>query len=128
MMTEKIEKIKIQVQKANNKLREALKQSENEMQRDAVIQRFEFTFELAWKLIAEVLKYKGFQVYGPRDSIRTGAENGIVLEPEKWMSLLEARNLTTHTYSEETSGEVYEKSKLLPELVSKLLEKLAIVR
>ena len=124
MMTEKIEKLIQQVSKANNRLVDALKQPENELQRDAVVQRFEFTFELSWKLIAEVLKYKGFEVYGPRDSLRSGAENAIIIDAEVWMSLLEARNLTVHTYDEETSREVYEKSKQLPRLVEALIEKL----
>jgi len=123
MNTQKIDQLKTQLQKANSRLEEALAQPENDMQHDAVVKRFEFCFELAWKLMAEWLKYKGFEVYGPRDSIRSGAENGIIGDAEQWMDLLEARNLTTHTYDEETSKVVYEKSKQLPQLISTLLSR-----
>ena len=126
MTMQKIEHLKEQLQKANSRLEEALKQPENNLQRDAVIKRFEFCFEMAWKLMAEYLKYKGFEVYGPRDSIRSGAQNGLAIDSEKWMGLLEARNLTTHTYNEETSNVVYEKSKQLPQLTSLLLESIVV--
>lgn len=66
-----------------------------------MIKRFEFTFELAWKVIQEYLRYNGFITASPRDSIRKAADFGLIDNPQIWFDFLEDRNETTHMYDEE---------------------------
>jgi len=74
---------------------------------DATIQRFEFCFELAWKLMKALLDYEGIEVNSPRSSIREGWKQGLIADAEIWLDMQEKRNLSTHTYNESTALEVY---------------------
>lgn len=79
----------------------------DEMYLDATIQRFEFCFELAWKLMKVVLDYEGIEVSSPRSSIREGWKQGMIADAETWLDMQEKRNLSAHTYNESTAWEVY---------------------
>ena len=79
----------------------------DEIYLDATIQRFEFSFELAWKLMKAVLEYEGIEVSSPRSSIRDGWKAGLIADAETWLDMHEKRNLFTHTYDEFTALEVY---------------------
>ena len=68
---------------------------------DATIQRFEFTFELAWKLMKTILETEGLEAISPKNVIREGATIGLIDDPQKWFGFLENRNLSVHTYKEE---------------------------
>ena len=74
---------------------------------DATIQRFEFCFELAWKLMKSALAYEGIEASSPRSSIREGWKQGLIDSAEKWLDMLEKRNLSSHTYNETTAMDVY---------------------
>jgi len=74
---------------------------------DATIQRFEFCFELAWKLMKTVLSYEEIEVSSPWVSIREGWKQGLVQEAEAWLDMLEKRNLSAHTYNEQTAQMIY---------------------
>ena len=87
-LKDKIEKQRESFVKAISRLEEALKEEKNEFVRDSVVQRFEFSFELAWKLMKMVLNYLGREDCGRLDC-------------------LEVRNLSVHMYSENTAEEVY---------------------
>lgn len=76
---------------------------------DATIQRFEFCFELAWKLIKSMLNYEGIDAVSPRSSIREGWKQSIIDNAEDWLQMLEQRNLSLHTYNESTAMDIYEK-------------------
>ncbi len=78
---------------------------------DAIIHRFEFSFELAWKLMKVVLDYEGIEVSSPRSSIREGWKAGLIVDAETWLDMQEKRNLSTHTYDEFTALEVYRQIK-----------------
>lgn len=93
--------------KALAKLDEALRLPETEINRDATIQRFEFTFELGWKLLKAANEFLGTSCYSPRDCIRLAARNGVIDNPSSWLKYLSGRNLISHTYDEETAEEVY---------------------
>jgi len=75
---------------------------------DAVIQRFEFTFELAWKSIRLAAKAVGYECESPRGCLKLAYKMEWIEDEEKWLRLLEARNLTSHTYDQETAMDVYE--------------------
>jgi nucleotidyltransferase substrate binding protein (TIGR01987 family) len=91
---------------------------------DAVIQRFEFTFERAWKSIRLAAKAVGYDCKSPRGCLKLAYKMEWIEDEEKWLRLLEARNLTLHTYDQETAMEVYETVKDNFEVFKSLLEEL----
>ena len=95
--------------RALERLQSALRKEPDadDMYLDATIQRFEFCFELAWKLMKCVLNYEGIEVSSPRSSIREGWKQGMVADAENWLDMQEKRNLSSHTYNQATALEVY---------------------
>ncbi|HBA88261.1 MAG TPA: nucleotidyltransferase [Geobacter sp.] len=79
------------------------------VERAGLIQFFEMAFELAWKLIKDYEQAEGFMVKSPRDAIKQAFEAGIIDRGHDWIDALEDRNLTTHTYNEETAIDVEQK-------------------
>lgn len=80
--------------------------------RDACIQRFEYTYELAWKMLkrqieAEVANPSEVDGFSFRQLFRVAGERGLVDDVEAWFDYREQRNLTTHTYHEETARRVF---------------------
>ena len=70
------------------------------VQKAGIIQFFEITFELSWKLMKDYLESKGFQsVNSPREAIRKAYEVGLIADGHIWIKLLESRNITTHVYN-----------------------------
>ena len=89
------------------RLADACAQPEDEFVRDAVIQRFEFTFELAWKLLKDKLAAEGVEVATPRQSLQAGVAARLIDDANLWTELLRMRNLTSHTYDEKLARRVY---------------------
>ena len=80
--------------------------------RDACIQRYEYTYELAFKMLKRTLAQnlpssEELDQMGFRDVIRLGARNGFIETPQSWFEYREKRNKTSHTYNEDTAIEVY---------------------
>ena len=98
--------------------------------RDGVIQRFEFTCELAWKACREFLLDEGFVgIDSPKSVMRQAYACGLVEDEAGWLSLLQARNLTSHVYSETQAQEIYEEiEKTYLALFDALREKLTASR
>lgn len=119
---DKTDSLLIDLEKALQKFREASVLPPSEINRDATIQRFEFCFELAWKMMQGLLADNGIEAYGPRNSIREAAKLGLLDNPEEWFEFLKARNLTTHTYKEEIAKEVYKKVKTFVGVLEKFLK------
>jgi nucleotidyltransferase substrate binding protein (TIGR01987 family) len=97
--------------KALASLEVALAEKENEFVRDATIQRFEYTYELAWKMIKRHLKWTGndqVESLTKRDLFREAARTGLIADAELWFDYNQARNQTSHTYEPKTADEVYE--------------------
>ena len=82
--------------------------SNDDLYLDGVIQRFEFCFELSWKLMKAYLSFEGIEANSPRSSIRESFKIGLITEAEDWLDMLEKRNLSSHTYDEETAREIYQ--------------------
>ncbi len=105
----KRDKLLLQLEKARGRLKEALDlPKESPLAIDGTIQRFEFCFELAWKTIKAFLHDDGIVCNSPRESIKEAFKFKWITDEEKWLELLDARNLTTHVYDEETSLKVYD--------------------
>jgi len=81
------------------------------IEKAGIIQFFEITFELSWKLMKDYLEYLGYQVKSPREAIKTAYSIELINNGDKWLKMLMDRNLTTHTYDEDNSEEIYEKIK-----------------
>lgn len=113
---------------ATKRLKEALLEcGENptSLNRDGVIQRFEFTSELAWKACREYLIDMGFKdVNGPKPIMREAFSSGLVDNSDAWINILNDRNLTSHIYKEETTIEIFNRIKNIHiEYFTKLSEK-----
>lgn len=59
---------------------------------------FEVAFEYAWKWFKRQADDAGFEVYGPRDSMKAAAQLGLIQDIQRWESFLHARNLSVHDY------------------------------
>lgn len=96
--------------------------------RDAAIQRFEYTYELAWKMLKRHLdESEGSATVDPlsrKDLFRLGGERGIVANVEAWLAYHRARNETSHTYDENKAEQVYQVARLFAEDAGKLLREL----
>lgn len=89
---------------------------------DATIQRFEFTFELAWKFLKEYFNQMGISLNFPKEVIQQAFTTGIINNENLWIYMLADRNMTSHTYDENLANEIYERIKeYVPEL-KKLLQ------
>ncbi len=102
------------LKKATEKLKTALKEATTELNRDGTIQRFEFTFELAWKVMQEYALYKGIKTASPRDAIRIAADLGVIASPTDWFQFLTDRNTAAHIYDENEAMGLF---KRLPDFV-----------
>lgn len=78
---------------------------------DGTIQRYEFTFELAWKLLRSILEYNGINAATPRIAIKEAYRAGIISKGEEWIDMLEDRNKTSHVYDEAQALAIYRKIK-----------------
>ncbi|NJL27818.1 MAG: nucleotidyltransferase [Thermoanaerobaculia bacterium] len=96
-------------------LEEILERSNvDDVVRDATIQRFEYTYELAWKMLQRHLTWMGVLDVAhldKRELFREAARAGIIENPEAWFDYHRARNETSHTYNRATALEVYETAK-----------------
>jgi|SRR3989339_934363 len=112
------------LQKAFGRLKEAIILPRDvTINQDATIQRFEFTFELAWKLMQSIVVENNVNIYGVKTVIREAAKLDLIDDPTKWFEFLENRNLSVHTYKEEIAQKVYKSAKEFIPFVEKLIIK-----
>ncbi|MFH1846779.1 MAG: HI0074 family nucleotidyltransferase substrate-binding subunit [Candidatus Omnitrophota bacterium] len=111
MNLKRIEQTYSDYKKAVERLKEALEEdiAVNKVAVDAVIQRFEFTFELSWKLAKIILAYNGVEVTLPRLIIKEAFKMKMINNGQAWIDMLEDRNKTSHIYDEDEALEIYEK-------------------
>lgn len=100
--------------KTLQKLIEFLAISENINQdytRAAVIQAFEFTFEVYWKTFQKLGQAEGLSIASPKAAFLYGYQAGIIKNESAWLNILKDRNLTTHTYHDMLAKEIYARIK-----------------
>ena len=79
----------------------------NQFERDSLIKRFEFSYEMAWKLMMSYEKENGIvEVLGSKDVIRQAFKLSIINNGETWLEMVDARNKTSHLYDEEMATDV----------------------
>ncbi len=80
----------------------------SELERQGLVQAFEFTHELAWKTIKDFFEFRGVSgIYGSKDAVREAFSFGIISEGESWMNMIQSRNESTHTYNEKTAEKIF---------------------
>ncbi len=92
---------------ALRRFHEVLERPEDDVVRDASIQRFEFTFETAWRAVRQHALAEGVDCVSPRDCFRAGFRLGLIDKDALWIAMVEDRNRTTHAYDAETARKVY---------------------
>jgi len=72
-----------------------------DLERQGLIQGFEFTHELAWNVLKDYLEFEGIQgLVGSRSTVREAFKRGVITDGETWMDMIDKRNLSSHTYNE----------------------------
>ena len=113
------------LEKALTQLESALRSPPaNNLERDGTIQRFEYTFELSWKVAKRVLEESGISATTPKAVIRELGTHGWVPRVETWLDFLKNRNASTHTYIEKTANEVFSAARTFPVECRALIEKM----
>lgn len=116
---------------ANKRLKEAAtaykNNRSNDLYRDALIQRFEFTYELAWKTTAEVLREQGLNpIQSPKAVLKTAYEVGFIDDEEIWLNIIEDRNIMSHTYNQEVAVRIADDIyKFYEKAINSLIKKLS---
>ena len=122
-LKEKIE----QLEQASIKWKKSLDVEFTDLNRDAAIQRFEFTFELLWKVIKVYLnEIEKIECHSPKSCFRE-IKNILKLNEEEIETCLQMandRNLSAHTYSEEMANDLYKRLTKYWDLTQKICEKI----
>lgn len=111
--------------KALDKLGDAVSENEKEemsdLEKEGLIQRFEYTFELAWKTLQDLFYQIGYQdIKGPNPVLRQALMDGYIKGEKKWREMKNARDMTSHIYDESTANEIA--SKITEEFYNLLCE------
>ena len=79
----------------------------SELEKEGMIHRFEYTFELSWKTLQDLLEYKGYQdIAGPNPVLEQSLKDGYITDEKQWRNMKKSRELTSHTYNSETADEI----------------------
>ncbi len=103
----------VNYRKALAKLTQTVTQSNkddlSELEQEGLIQRFEYTYELAWKTLQDLLRDKGYtDIAGPNPVLSQAFADGYITDADGWRKMKKARELTSHTYNSETAEEIAE--------------------
>lgn len=101
----------VNYKRALSRLNEAVSQSIDaelsELEREGLIQRFEYTYELAWKTLQDLLREKGYvDLKGPKDVLNQAFLVGYIEGDATWRAMKKSRELTSHTYDQDTACEI----------------------
>lgn len=102
------------LKKAHKRLKEAVEVATDDLDKDGVLQRFEFTVELLWKTTKILLEYNKIDASGgPRHCIKEAFRYGYILDDEIILDMLDDRNKSSHIYDDRTSAEIFERIKTI---------------
>lgn len=98
------------LQKLGDAISENAKEELSDLEKEGLTQRFEYTFELAWKTLQDLFYFKGYQnIKGPNPVLKQALLDGYIKGEKKWRDMKNARELTSHTYDEDTANEIVSK-------------------
>ena len=97
--------------KAVQQLQSAVELSEqralSNLEKQGVIQAFEFTHELGWNVLKDYLQDQGNQyIKGSKDATREAFKVALIADGEQWMAMIQSRNVSSHTYNEHIANEL----------------------
>ena len=98
-----------------------------ERDKAGAVQAFEFSYELAWKLMKRVLESRGLEVGSPKDTFRQAVHERLIENPEIWFEFQKKRNLTVHTYRDENLENILSIFDIFSAELNKFIEKLKIL-
>ena len=101
----------VNYQKALAQLSDAVSLAEerslSDLEKQGLVQAFEYTHELAWKTLADFLNFQGYSdLFGSKDTVRQAFSIGLLAQGEVWMDMIKSRNQTSHTYNQEVADEI----------------------
>jgi nucleotidyltransferase substrate binding protein (TIGR01987 family) len=99
------------LQSALNSLKEGISKSIDDLDKDGVIQRFEFTFESLWKTLKIFLEEEGIICKSPKECLKSAFRFGILDDEQCFLDMLDDRNNTTHLYNREESEKIFNRIK-----------------
>ncbi len=97
--------------KAVKRLSVGAAQAKSDLNKDGVIQRFEFSFELLWKTLKIFLEDKGVDGKTPKDSLKAAFRIGLIDDEEAFLDMLKDRNKMSHLYDEKESKKIFRRIK-----------------
>ncbi len=81
----------------------------SELEQEGLIQRFEYTYELAWKTMQDIVRERNPDFTGgPGHVLEQSVEEGLIQDLDGWKSMKASREKTSHTYDEDTATEIAE--------------------
>ena len=73
----------------------------SELELEGLVQRCEYTFELSWKVLQDLLIYKGYEfMLGPNGTLKMAFEDGLISNHDGWRRMAKSRNILSHVYDE----------------------------
>jgi nucleotidyltransferase substrate binding protein (TIGR01987 family) len=98
--------------KAFHELQESLELAQErtltKLEKQGVIQGFEYTHELAWNVLKDYLEFQGHVgLIGSRDTTREAFKRELIRDGDTWMEMIQCRNLTSHAYDREIAERIY---------------------
>lgn len=107
----RIEQVRDDFARALAALEDATKVAKNDLEIDGALQRFEFTFELFWKLLKLHLAGEGIVVNSPKQCLKEAFRLELLTEEDKALQMLDDRNMTVHLYDRRITREIFERVK-----------------
>ena len=90
----------------------SLERELSNLEKQGLIQSFEFTYELGWTLLKDYLIYQGNpDIKGSRDTIRNAYKIELIVDGDIWMDMINSRNVSSHTYNEAVAEDIIKKIK-----------------
>lgn len=106
-MKKEVEYSITKLETAFQRLEEGINSVKDDLDKDGVIQRFEFTFELLWKTVKVHLEDKGILCKSPKDCLQQAFKYGLITDELVYLNMLNDRNRTSHLYGQSTSEEIF---------------------
>lgn len=79
----------------------------SDLEKQGLIQAFEFTHELAWNVLKDYFNYQGnTSITGSRDAVREAFNKNLIVDGEGWMEMIVSRNKTSHTYNVDVANDI----------------------
>ena len=79
----------------------------SDLEKQGMIQGFEFTFEMAWNVMKDYLEEEGINgIIGSKGAVRHAFNKGLIEDGQVWMDMIKDRNLAAHSYDEKTAQDI----------------------